>query len=355
MNRAVLQSSPVQPSMMVSGDRNPSCWWNNINTSSLPPQPFPFHSNNNFFTSPPNLIFPHQLLPPTPPPPPSTAVASSWHGEFNYQDQLPPAESWSQLLMGDEEDKSGLGKKLENWEEHASNNLVYEHGSNNNNNWSQMILLSSPKSSSCVTNNSMSNNNMLNFSSNKPIEISRPPPNRSIECNNTSIGGVAKKARVQPCSTQATFKVRKEKLGDRVTALHQIVSPFGKTDTASVLLEAIGYIRFLQGQIEALSLPYFGNEVGTIKNQHPIHQLQGERNSLFPDDPGQLLNDHCTTKKRKGAPSHQGESDEEAIIINKKDLKSRGLCLVPVSCTMQVENNNIINGADYWTCNFQQN
>lgn len=126
-------------------------------------------------------------------------------------------------------------------------------------------------------------------------------------------------------------QVRKEKLGDRITALHQLVSPFGKvinklishsiiiinhclfvliwfykkvhtwnscfqfkvdfddpisvlsfvidwnftfnikrrkkerwvfgasllqTDTASVLLEAIGYIRFLQSQIEVMFLYY---------------------------------------------------------------------------------------------------
>lgn len=30
-----------------------------------------------------------------------------------------------------------------------------------------------------------------------------------------------------------------------------------------------------------------------------------------------------------------------------KDLRSRGLCLVPISCTQHVGNDNII-GADYW-------
>ncbi|GJV27070.1 hypothetical protein Tco_1383518 [Tanacetum coccineum] len=49
---------------------------------------------------------------------------------------------------------------------------------------------------------------------------------------------------------------------------------------------------------------------------------QGERNCLFPEDPGQ-------------------NSHEEP----KKALRSRGLCLVPVPCTMQVGSDN---GADYW-------
>ncbi|OMO84495.1 hypothetical protein COLO4_22016 [Corchorus olitorius] len=41
-----------------------------------------------------------------------------------------------------------------------------------------------------------------------------------------------------PCPT---LKVRKEKLGDRIAALQKMVAPFGKTDTASVLTEAIGH------------------------------------------------------------------------------------------------------------------
>nr|GMD69993.1 transcription factor bHLH111 [Ipomoea batatas] len=46
------------------------------------------------------------------------------------------------------------------------------------------------------------------------------------------------------------MQVPKVKLADKITALQQIVSPFGKTDTASVLWEAIGHIRFLQEQIQ---------------------------------------------------------------------------------------------------------
>ncbi|TXG68956.1 hypothetical protein EZV62_003891 [Acer yangbiense] len=98
----------------------------------------------------------------------------------------------------------------------------------------------------------------------------------------------------------SSSEVRKEKLGDRITSLHQLVSPFGKTDTASVLLEAIGYIRFLQSQIE-------------------------------------MLNDNCL--KRKGGPNQE-------IQENAMDLRSRGLCLVPVSCTQQVGSD--IYGSDYW-------
>ncbi|BBG98962.1 basic helix-loop-helix DNA-binding superfamily protein [Prunus dulcis] len=154
-------------------------------------------------------------------------------------------------------------------------------------------------------------------------------------CNSTATGGMCKKARVQPSPSQPPLKVRKEKLGDRITALHQLVSPFGKTDTASVLLEAIGYIRFLQGQIEALSSPYLGNASKNMRNQQSV---QGERNCVFPEDPGQLLNDNCL--KRKGAPNQHPSSQDKA-----KDLRSKGLCLVPVSCTQHVGSDN---GADYW-------
>ncbi|KAA8541773.1 hypothetical protein F0562_022925 [Nyssa sinensis] len=126
---------------------------------------------------------------------------------------------------------------------------------------------------------------ILDFSNNMMDGRNNLHQDHSSECNSTGTDGISKKARVQPSSTQTPLKVRKEKLCDRITALHQIVSPFGKTDTASVLLEAIGYIRFLQGQIEALSSPYLGNASGNMRHQHPV---QGERNCIFPEDPGQV-------------------------------------------------------------------
>ncbi|KAL3678098.1 hypothetical protein R1sor_021054 [Riccia sorocarpa] len=128
---------------------------------------------------------------------------------------------------------------------------------------------------------------------------------------------IAKKSRVeQQQSSNAPFKmqVRKEKLGERITALQQLVSPFGKTDTASVLLEAIGYIKFLQEQVQVLSTPYMKPSISP--------------SSLHHDDMGKL-----GWSKAKNDDSRQ-------------DLRSRGLCLVPVSCTLQVANDN---GADFWT------
>ncbi|XVF26787.1 hypothetical protein REPUB_Repub14bG0048800 [Reevesia pubescens] len=232
-------------------------------------------------------------------------------------------------------------KKLENWEnqilnpspprvpvvvdvkqEITQNSHLYRHGDDEFQAsgraaaaWSQMMPVSSPRS--CITSLS---SNMLDFSYNKAAdhETITQPLDHSSECNSTATGGVCKKARVQPSSSQPPLKVRKEKLGDRITALHQLVSPFGKTDTASVLLEAIGYIRFLQGQIEALSSPYLGTASPNIRNQQSV---QGETNCAFPEE--------------------QGQDNQD----KPKDLRSRGLCLVPVSCTQQVGSDN---GADYW-------
>ncbi|CAL9206913.1 unnamed protein product, partial [Musa hybrid cultivar] len=82
-----------------------------------------------------------------------------------------------------------------------------------------------------------------------------------------------KKARTETPSPLPTFKVRKEKLGDRITALQQLVSPFGKTDTASVLQEAIEYIKFLHDQVRVLSAPY-------LKNGHQMQQVKVTKNSL---------------------------------------------------------------------------
>jgi hypothetical protein len=114
----------------------------------------------------------------------------------------------------------------------------------------------------------------------------------------------------QESSSVSSVKMQapKVKLGDRITALQQIVSPFGKTDTASVLLEAIQYIKFLQEQVQLLSNPYMKS------NSHK--------------DPWASLD-----RKEKGDI--------------KLDLRSRGLCLVPISCTPQVYRENT--GSDYWT------
>ncbi|GLT48552.1 hypothetical protein SLA2020_221700 [Shorea laevis] len=346
MNRGVLQSSPVQ--QMMTGNPN---WWS-INAMRPPP---PHHQTSPFLPPPPSFV-PHQYTPTS-----SSSSSSSSPLPFpSWHDHQELPESWSQLLLGgliSEETKCGIGhfqaKKPANWEEQAMNqassasvvdvhvkeenstgSYVYSHANEDfpasKPAWSPVMPTSSPKS--CITSFS---SNMLDFSSKNP-NGKHPPPDRSSECNSSATGGGAmKKARVQASATQSPFKVRKEKLGDRITALHQLVSPFGKTDTASVLLEAIGYIRFLHGQIEALSQPYLGNGSGSMR-QHQ-NSVQGERNCIFPEDPGQLLNDK--RMKRKGGPEQDSNEEPE------RDLRSRGLCLVPLSCTVQVGSDN---GADYW-------
>ncbi|XP_030516421.2 transcription factor bHLH110 isoform X1 [Rhodamnia argentea] len=138
----------------------------------------------------------------------------------------------------------------------------------------------------------------------KTTEAKRP--SSSLEPNKTSGPHhqvAPKKTRVDQSTRAASapFKVRKEKLGDRIAALQQLVAPFGKTDTASVLMEAIGYIKFLQNQVQTLSVPYM----------KPSHK---EAN-----------------RSRQQGP-REDEDDEQMT----RDLKSRGLCLVPLSCMSYV-------------------
>ncbi|KAJ6336894.1 hypothetical protein OIU76_006712 [Salix suchowensis] len=109
-----------------------------------------------------------------------------------------------------------------------------------------------------------------------------------------------KKSRLESRASCPPLKARKEKLGDRIAALQQLVAPFGKTDTASVLMEAIGYIKFLQNQVETLSIPYMNSS--------------GNRTGI----------------SIQAAASNFGGGEP------KRDLRGRGLCLVPLSCMSYV-------------------
>ncbi|XP_028788703.1 transcription factor bHLH112 [Neltuma alba] len=119
-----------------------------------------------------------------------------------------------------------------------------------------------------------------------------------------------KRPRIETPSPLPTFKVRKEKLGDRITALQQLVSPFGKTDTASVLHEAIEYIKYLHDQVSVLSAPYLNN------NGPAAQHYQG-----------------CEEKESKGG---------------KQDLRSQGLCLAPISSTFSLANYEMM-ASELWT------
>ncbi|EOA40431.1 hypothetical protein CARUB_v10009158mg [Capsella rubella] len=128
---------------------------------------------------------------------------------------------------------------------------------------------------------------------------------------------VSKKAKCGGGSTLSPEKeLPKAKLRDKITTLQQIVSPFGKTDTASVLQEAITYINFYQEQVKLLSTPYMKNS--SVK------------------DPwgGWDREDH----NKRGPRQHL-------------DLRSRGLCLVPISCTPIAYRDN--SATDYWSPSYR--
>ncbi|CAG7876896.1 unnamed protein product [Brassica rapa] len=158
----------------------------------------------------------------------------------------------------------------------------------------------------------------------QPPQLHRPSfeeqPKSVSEIRDSSSGDVkrgggdqpaAKRAKSEAASPSPAFKVRKEKMGDRIAALQQLVSPFGKTDAASVLSEAIEYIKFLHQQVSALSNPYM----------------------------------------KSGASLQHQQSDhpKELDVSEEPDLRSRGLCLVPVSSTFPVTHDTTV---DFWTPTF---
>ncbi|KAI3967973.1 hypothetical protein MKW92_044015 [Papaver armeniacum] len=111
----------------------------------------------------------------------------------------------------------------------------------------------------------------------------------------------AKAKRQQFKGTQAENQIRpkrSQKIGDRIITLQKLVSPFGKTDTASVLKDTSDHIKMLYNQIEMLTNPYF--QPDAFLHYYHKHDLQvgvGELSS---------------------------------------GLAERGLCLVPVSFTQNI-------------------
>ncbi|KAI3922391.1 hypothetical protein MKX01_006080 [Papaver californicum] len=142
--------------------------------------------------------------------------------------------------------------------------------------------------------------------STNPIPVSGLGTTNSQTTKRTTTTNKKPKKQTPP-SVAAPVKVRKEKIGERITALQQLVSPFGKTDTASVLHEAMGYIRFLHDQVQVLSSPYLQK----LPSSGPF--AEGGR--------------------RAAAGTGAG-------------LRSRGLCLVPIEYTLHVAS---CNGADLWS------
>lgn len=147
-----------------------------------------------------------------------------------------------------------------------------------------------------------------------------PPATAAVSCpkqqafKKKKAGSRSSASAAAPAATNKRPRVRRERLGERIVALQQLVSPFGKSDTASVLHEALGYIRFLHDQVQVLSTPYM--------------QMQ-----------------------RQPASAHVPESAAGTVVeAEQPDLRSRGLCLVPVSCTEHIAGNDSHgNGADLWS------
>uniref|UniRef100_A0A0E0JPM5 BHLH domain-containing protein n=1 Tax=Oryza punctata TaxID=4537 RepID=A0A0E0JPM5_ORYPU len=167
---------------------------------------------------------------------------------------------------------------------------------------SQLVLQAMQPKPSCSSN---ANTLLAKSNSGSAQQICSSAGRKSV----SDSPAAAKRPRIEAPSPLPTFKVRKEKLGDRITALQQLVSPFGKTDTASVLHEAIEYIKFLHEQVASLSSPY-------LKNGNPLQHFQ-----------------------------QKGSESTKDTVEAKPDLRSRGLCLVPVASTYTVASETV---PEFW-------
>ncbi|KAF3788323.1 Transcription factor [Nymphaea thermarum] len=159
----------------------------------------------------------------------------------------------------------------------------------------------------------------------EPAEEHRRRTVRSVSGGSPENGKCSASSKKAKTVSGGHLKVKKEKLGERVTALQQLVSPFGKTDTASVLHEAMGYIKFLHNQVQVQAinfLLFLGIELAVYAT------------NTYNSTSGQCPPSPCASEGgREGGKELWNE------------LRSRGLCLMPVECSLQVASSN---GADLW-------
>ncbi|CAF2313697.1 unnamed protein product [Brassica rapa] len=128
----------------------------------------------------------------------------------------------------------------------------------------------------------------MDFSSNAGMMMENK---RNVVCS-------LEESNIKRHKSDLSSKERKDKVGERISALQQIVSPYGKTDTASVLLDAVHYIEFLHEQVKVCILLF--------TRQIPLPSM---------------------------------------VEIEQYSLSNRGLCLVPMESTAGVAQSN---GADIW-------
>ncbi|CAN6877146.1 unnamed protein product [Brassica oleracea] len=128
----------------------------------------------------------------------------------------------------------------------------------------------------------------MDFSSNAGMMMENK---RNVVCS-------LEESNIKRHKSDLSSKERKDKVGERISALQQIVSPYGKTDIASVLLDAMHYIEFLHEQVKVLSAPYL-----------------------------------------------QTVSTAKLVEMEQYSLSNRGLCLAPMEFTAGVAQSN---GADIW-------
>ncbi|RZB89195.1 Transcription factor bHLH113 isoform B [Glycine soja] len=205
----------------------------------------------------------------------------------------PTGTSFSQLLFGDDDDdvdESALGLAVDQSYSYNYNNLTRSplfsiHKApqmlcfGNHQNEEGDVLLPETNltpQKSVITSSDSSSASASSCNHTNTAFNSLPKSNNSLQKKRQE--GVAKvgvgsqrqtKKNKAENPTSTGHAKRKEKLGERIATLQQLVSPFGKTDTASVLHEAMGYIRFLHDQVQVLCSPYLQSLPSSYhQNQH---------------------------------------------------------------------------------------
>ncbi|XP_039032638.1 uncharacterized protein LOC120167813 [Hibiscus syriacus] len=163
----------------------------------------------------------------------------------------------------------------------------------------------------------------------------------SSHAPNNDCNGIAK-PRVRARRGQATDphsiaeRLRREKIAERMKNLQELVPNSNKTDKASMLVEIIEYVKFLQLQVKVLSMSRLG-AAGAVVPLIIDSQAEGSNGLTLTPLVGEGV-DYSPSPEQVVFEQEVVKLMESNVTMAMQYLQSKGLCLMPIALAAAISN-----------------